>query len=108
MRPAAPPTCFPFLCDATRRDRHLFAALFVLVSIYSVPTVGCNIFLCYSLAFVSTYSLVVSICVVFLFAFSVLQGPCPCVILRNRIFGAEPSDLSFPFSVVRNRTFDSV
>ena len=30
--------------------------------------------------------------------FSVLQGPCPCVILRNRIFGAEPSDLSFSFS----------
>ena len=65
----------PFLCVATNRDRHLFAALFARS--YSVPTVGCNIFLCYFLAFVSTYSLVVSICVVFLFAFSVLKGRAP-------------------------------
>ena len=87
VRPAAPPTCFPFLCDATRRDRHLFAALFVLVSIDSVPPVGCNIFLCYFLVFISTYSLVVSICVVSDPRVLCLLGRVPVqpsVLCRNR------------------------
>ena len=70
---------FLFLCVETYRDRHLFAALFVFVSIYFVPTVGCNFVLCYLFAFISTYSLLflpVSLSIRVL----CVERPCPCVI----------------------------
>ena len=87
VRPAAPSTCFPFCAS-----RHTGVGICSppcsssLVST-SCPTVGCKILPCY------LFVLLVHIrCCSYLchcpFAFSVLQGPCPCVIPRNRIFGS--------------------
>ena len=80
---------FLFLYVATYRDRHLFAALFVLVSICSVPTVGCNIFLCYFLVFISTYLSLLRPSVSAFTCDLCLLGrvPVQSSVLRNRIFG---------------------
>ena len=79
VRPAAPPTCFPlFLCVETYRDRHLFAALFVLVSISFVPIAGCNpcLVVCSYLLYTYTYSLL-HLSVSALCVFSALKGRVP-------------------------------
>ena len=81
---------FLFLCVATHRDRHLFAALFASLVSISCPTVGCNILLCYLFAFISTYLSLLRPSVSAFTCDLCLLGrvPVQSSVLRNRIFGS--------------------